>query len=59
MRTYLIAYGMLFLAVILVLPQGVVPGVAAWIARRRAARARTTSGGREQSVRGGVPGTAA
>jgi branched-chain amino acid transport system permease protein len=57
--TYLIAYGVLFLAVILVLPQGVVPGITAWLARRRAARARTIGGGREQSVRGGVPGTAA
>ena len=34
--TYLIAYGVLFLVVILILPRGVVPGVSAWLARRRA-----------------------
>jgi branched-chain amino acid transport system permease protein len=56
--TYLIAYGVLFLAVILVLPQGVVPGVTTWLARRRAARARTVGNGREPSVRSGVPGPA-
>jgi branched-chain amino acid transport system permease protein len=45
--TYLIAYGVLFLAVILVLPRGVIPGVAEWLGRRRA---RTVDG------RGAVPG---
>ena len=34
--TYLIAYGVLFLAVILVLPRGVIPGIAELLERRRA-----------------------
>jgi branched-chain amino acid transport system permease protein len=33
--TYLIAYGVLFLAVILILPRGVVPGIAELLERRR------------------------
>ncbi len=33
--TYLIAYGILFLVIILLLPGGVVPGVSAWLERRR------------------------
>jgi branched-chain amino acid transport system permease protein len=36
---YLIAYGVLFLIVILVLPRGVVPGITAYLERRRAQRA--------------------
>jgi branched-chain amino acid transport system permease protein len=36
---YLIAYGGLFLLVILLLPRGVVPGITAYLARRRAQRA--------------------
>jgi branched-chain amino acid transport system permease protein len=59
--TYLIAYGVLFLAVILVLPRGVIPGVGELLARRRA---RTASGSgtpaaeREGQVPGGVAGAA-
>ncbi len=45
--TYLIAYGVLFLAVILILPRGVIPGVAELVERRRA---------RAASGRGAVPG---
>jgi branched-chain amino acid transport system permease protein len=61
--TYLIAYGVLFLAVILVLPRGVVPGVAALLERRRA-RTQTpptrgaVPGEREGQVPGGVAGAA-
>ena len=47
---YLIAYGVLFLAVILVLPRGVVPGVSAWMARRRAAAQRSRTDGRDAQV---------
>lgn len=59
--TYLIAYGVLFLAVILILPRGVVPGIAERLERRRA---RTESGRgsvpgeREGPVAGGVAGAA-
>jgi branched-chain amino acid transport system permease protein len=62
--TYLIAYGVLFLAVILVLPRGVVPGIAEWRERRRVRTAAgqvgggSVSGGREGSVTGGVAGAA-
>jgi branched-chain amino acid transport system permease protein len=59
--TYLIAYGVLFLAVILILPRGVVPGIAELLERRRA----RTAGGRgavpgelEGQVTGGVAGAA-
>jgi branched-chain amino acid transport system permease protein len=38
--TYLIAYGVLFLAVILLMPQGVIPSVQGFVARRRAKAAR-------------------
>ena len=34
-QIYLVIYGVLFLAVILFLPQGVIPSVAQWVARRR------------------------
>jgi branched-chain amino acid transport system permease protein len=52
--TYLIAYGVLFLAVILLLPRGVVPTIAQLVANRRA-RAKTTS---EADVRHRVAGVA-
>jgi branched-chain amino acid transport system permease protein len=35
-QAYLIVYGALFLAVVLILPRGVIPSVAELIARRRA-----------------------
>jgi branched-chain amino acid transport system permease protein len=61
--TYLIAYGVLFLGVILILPRGVIPGIAEWRERRRARTASdlgegSVSGGREGSVTGGVAGAA-
>jgi branched-chain amino acid transport system permease protein len=59
--TYLIAYGVLFLAVILVLPRGVVPGVAELLARRRTRAVSgpgATAPGREGQVPGGVAGAA-
>ncbi len=58
--TYLIAYGVLFLAVILVLPRGVVPGVAELLERRRARTAGRDAvpGEREGQVSGGVAGAA-
>jgi branched-chain amino acid transport system permease protein len=61
--TYLIAYGVLFLAVVLVLPRGVVPGVTELLERRRA-RTQTpptrgaVPGEREGQVTGGVAGAA-
>ncbi len=61
--TYLIAYGVLFLAVILVLPRGVIPGIAELIERRHA-RTQTpptrgpVPGEREGQVTGGVAGAA-
>jgi branched-chain amino acid transport system permease protein len=51
--TYLIAYGVLFLAVILLLPRGVVPTIAELLSNRRA---RAATGGREPAVRSGVAG---
>jgi branched-chain amino acid transport system permease protein len=58
--TYLIAYGVLFLAVILVLPRGVVPGVSAWRERRRTRAAVDRSGELEPAGAGGsgLAGTA-
>jgi branched-chain amino acid transport system permease protein len=56
--TYLIAYGVLFLAVILVLPRGVVPGIAHWLERRRARTTPTEAGGRGNKVPTGVAGAA-
>jgi branched-chain amino acid transport system permease protein len=59
--TYLIAYGILFLAVILLLPRGVVPTLAELVRNRRA-RAATDSAeaeaAPEAAVRGGVAGVA-
>ena len=55
--TYLIAYGVLFLVVILVLPQGIVPGVSAWLERRRVKAAQVPSE-REAAMPGGVAGAA-
>jgi branched-chain amino acid transport system permease protein len=54
--TYLIAYGVLFLAVILVLPRGVVPGFAQWLERRRAQASPLPSQDREGKVPTGVAG---
>jgi branched-chain amino acid transport system permease protein len=56
--TYLIAYGVLFLAVILIMPRGIVPSVAGWLARRRVRTGRTPGGGRETKVSGSVAGAA-
>jgi branched-chain amino acid transport system permease protein len=56
--TYLIAYGVLFLAVILVLPQGVVPGISDWLRRRRARDAPAPASERETPVPGNVAGAA-
>ncbi|HWE11334.1 MAG TPA: branched-chain amino acid ABC transporter permease [Solirubrobacteraceae bacterium] len=57
--TYLIAYGVLFLAVILVLPRGVVPGIAALLERRRVKAALARGDGHETKVStGGVAGAA-
>ncbi|MGH2859278.1 MAG: branched-chain amino acid ABC transporter permease [Solirubrobacteraceae bacterium] len=54
---YLIAYGVIFLAVILVLPRGVIPGIAELVARRRAAAADRTRAEPEPQV-SGVAGAA-
>ena len=60
--TYLIAYGVLFLVVILLLPRGVVPGITGLIERRRrrAVHAYTgqRDGGRDGTVTSGVAGAA-
>lgn len=56
--TYLIAYGVLFLGVILIMPRGVVPGVSALLERRRAKAAQNASAERDAKVRGGVAGAA-
>jgi branched-chain amino acid transport system permease protein len=56
--TYLIAYGILFLAVILVMPRGVVPGVSALLERRRAKAALSASAERDANVPSGVAGAA-
>jgi len=56
--TYLIAYGVLFLAVILVLPRGVVPGIAHWLDRRRAQARPLHTTDREGKVPTGVAGAA-
>jgi branched-chain amino acid transport system permease protein len=56
--TYLIAYGVLFLVVILILPRGVVPGVSAWLERRRVNAAVNASAERDAKVPGGVAGAA-
>jgi branched-chain amino acid transport system permease protein len=54
--TYLIAYGVLFLAVILLLPRGVIPSVAELIAKRRAATATKAADARDPAVTPSVPG---
>jgi branched-chain amino acid transport system permease protein len=56
--TYLIAYGALFLAVILLLPQGLVPSLSQLFARRRARLADSARRARETGVKGGVAGAA-
>jgi branched-chain amino acid transport system permease protein len=58
--TYLIAYGVLFLAVILLLPRGVIPTISQLIASRRARRTGRTevAAEAEPGVRGGVAGVA-
>ncbi|HEY2441366.1 MAG TPA: branched-chain amino acid ABC transporter permease [Solirubrobacteraceae bacterium] len=57
--TYLIAYGVLFLAVILVLPRGVVPGIAGLLERRRVKAQLARADGHETKVStGGVAGAA-
>ncbi len=56
--TYLIAYGVLFLAVILIMPRGIVPSVAGCLARRRVSTWRTPEDGREAKVSGSVAGAA-
>jgi branched-chain amino acid transport system permease protein len=55
--TYLIAYGVLFLAVILLLPRGIIPGVTELINKRRT-RADRVHEEREPTLRGRVPGAA-
>ena len=56
--TYLIAYGVLFLAVILLLPRGVVPSVSERLARRRSRAAFPASEERDAKVAGSVAGAA-
>jgi ABC-type branched-subunit amino acid transport system permease subunit len=55
---YLIAYGVLFLAVILVLPRGVVPGVSDWLQRRRTKAAIGSTDERETAVPSSIAGAA-
>ena len=54
--TYLIVYGVLFLAVILLLPRGVVPSVAQFVRRRRARSLNGSDDPRDATVRRGVAG---
>jgi branched-chain amino acid transport system permease protein len=49
--TYLIAYGVLFLAVILIMPRGVIPEVSDFLRRRRL-RAKVADGNGEQQLAG-------
>ncbi|MGO9819220.1 MAG: branched-chain amino acid ABC transporter permease [Solirubrobacteraceae bacterium] len=56
--TYLIAYGVLFLAVILLLPRGVIPGISELIGKRRARRESRVPETSEATLRGRVPGAA-
>ncbi len=56
--TYLIAYGVLFLAVILLLPRGVVPTLTQLIANRRSRAADAPDAPSEPTVRSGVAGVA-
>jgi len=50
--TYLIAYGVLFLGVILLMPRGVVPSVWEFVSRRRARAGLSTPTDREQRLAG-------
>jgi branched-chain amino acid transport system permease protein len=59
--TYLIAYGVLFLIVILLVPRGVVPGITGWWERRRTRAVHAYTDGRDANgttVTGGVAGAA-
>jgi branched-chain amino acid transport system permease protein len=56
--TYLIAYGVLFLVVILLLPRGVVPTLSGLIASRRARARGAPEPATEPAVRSGVAGVA-
>jgi branched-chain amino acid transport system permease protein len=56
--TYLIAYGVLFLAVILLMPRGVVPTISQLFANRRSRSATESDGSRDPAVRSGVAGVA-
>jgi branched-chain amino acid transport system permease protein len=56
--TYLIAYGILFLAVILLLPRGVVPTITQRIEGRRAREGDQSEAATEPAVPGGVAGVA-
>jgi branched-chain amino acid transport system permease protein len=53
--TYLIAYGVLFLIVILVMPRGIVPGVRQWLERRRVLARQAQIDAQQPNV-GGVAG---
>lgn len=53
---YLIAYGVLFLAVILIMPRGVVPGVTAMLERRRLRATQSPTSEPAAKVPGGVSG---
>jgi branched-chain amino acid transport system permease protein len=55
--TYLIAYGVLFLAVILILPRGVVPGISALLERRRVKNLHAYTGERADGTTGADGGT--
>jgi branched-chain amino acid transport system permease protein len=56
--TYLIAYGVLFLAVILLLPRGVIPTVSEFVASRRAKGQQRSDRAVDAAPRGGVAGVA-
>jgi branched-chain amino acid transport system permease protein len=56
--TYLIAYGVLFLLVILIMPRGVVPGISALLERRRTKAGATPGDEREAKVSSGFAGAA-
>jgi branched-chain amino acid transport system permease protein len=56
--TYLIAYGVLFLAVILLLPRGVVPTITELLAKRRARTAGAPEAAAEAPAHSGVAGVA-
>jgi branched-chain amino acid transport system permease protein len=56
--TYLIAYGVLFLAVILLLPRGVIPTISQLLASRRAKARQRDEPARDPAPRSGVAGVA-